>query len=376
VRLRIAIDVRHARDFGFGTYIRNLIQAMARIETREEFLLIGREPDFQAFGPLPANFALHRYEREDSGFENQWRLPLLVRNLRPNLTHIPLNAVPLCLPRPYVVTIHDMSSVLFSGGGDARQQFQMFKVRRGLERANRILTVSSATQRDVQTLLDIPAGRIRQIYNAPDPRFLAAAPTAEERRLVLDRYQVTYPYLLYAGTIRPQKNIPRLIEAFAVLRGELAEHPRFKDLRLVIIGDELSRYPAVRRAVIQTRCEPWVRFLGFVPLDVLRVFYAATEVFCFPSLYEGFGLPPLEAMAAGAPVVTSNVTSLPEVVGQAAEIVNPENVFDIARGIREVLLDPERRALLVRSGREQASHFSWEKTAAEVLAVYREVARP
>ncbi len=182
--------------------------------------------------------------------------------------------------------------------------------------------------------------------------------------------------MLYAGTIRPQKNIPRLIEAFAVLRGELAEHPRFKDLRLVIIGDELSKYPAVRRAVIQTRCEPWVRFLGFVPLDVLRVFYAATEVFCFPSLYEGFGLPPLEAMAAGAPVVTSNVTSLPEVVGQAAEIVNPENVFDIARGIREVLLDPERRAHLVRSGREQAGHFNWEKTAAEVLAVYREVARP
>ncbi len=153
--LRIAIDIRHARDFGFGTYIRNLIQAMARIETREEFLLIGREPDYQAFGPLPENFALHHYEREDSGFENQWRLPLLLRNLRPNLTHIPLNEVPLCLPRPYVVTIHDMSSVLFSGGGDARQQFQMFKVRRGLERADRILTVSSATQRDVQTLLDI-----------------------------------------------------------------------------------------------------------------------------------------------------------------------------------------------------------------------------
>ena len=153
----------------------------------------------------------------------------------------------------------------------------------------------------------------------------------------MDRYQIDYPFLLYVGTIRPQKNIPRLVEAFAVLRGELENHPLYKDLRLIIIGDEISRHPAVRRSVIQTRMEHAVRFLGFVPFDTLRTFYTSAAAFVFPSLYEGFGLPPLEAMASGTPVVTSSVSSLPEVVEDAAVLVNPENVFEIARGIREAL---------------------------------------
>jgi glycosyltransferase involved in cell wall biosynthesis len=130
----------------------------------------------------------------------------------------------------------------------------------------------------------------------------------------------------------------------------------------------------VRRAVIQTRVANAVRFLGFVPFDTLRVFYESAAAFVFPSLYEGFGLPPLEAMACGTPVVTSNVSSLPEVVGEAAMIVNPENVFDIARGIKEVLLDDDLRKRLIEAGLQQAQSFSWERTAREVLATYTRVA--
>ena len=148
----------------------------------------------------------------------------------------------------------------------------------------------------------------------------------------------------------------------------------YKDLRLIIIGDEITKYPALRRAVIKTRVEKLVRFLGFVPLDTLRVFFEAASAFVFPSLHEGFGLPPLEAMAAGTPVVTSNVSSLPEVAGDAAMLVNPENVFDIARGIREVLLDDELRAGLIRRGHEQVRRFSWATAARQVLEIYQEVA--
>ena len=215
------------------------------------------------------------------------------------------------------------------------------------------MAVSMATCRDVEELLGIPASRIRVIYNAPDPIFQAPAATplaggnrdetghpAEVQR-VLDRYRIHYPSLLYVGRTNPQKNIPRLVEAFAVLRGEIQDHPVYRDLRLLIIGDEISRYPALRQAVIQSSVEETVRFLGFVPIDTLRAFYQAAAAFVFPSLYEGFGLPPLEAMACGTPVVCSHVNSLPEVVGDAAEIVNPENVFDIARGMREVLLNSD-----------------------------------
>jgi glycosyltransferase involved in cell wall biosynthesis len=194
-----------------------------------------------------------------------------------------------------------------------------------------------------------------------------------EIQRVLDRYRIHYPFLLYVGRTNPQKNIPRLVEAFAVLRGEMREHLLYKDLRLIIIGDEISKNPDLRQAVIQSRVEDVVRFLGFVPIETLRAFYQAASAFVFPSLYEGFGLPPLEAMACGTPVVCSNVSSLPEVVGDAAMVVNPENVFDIARGMREILLDNDLRNGFIERGLQQLGRFSWERTAAQVLQAYEEI---
>jgi glycosyltransferase involved in cell wall biosynthesis len=190
----------------------------------------------------------------------------------------------------------------------------------------------------------------------------------------MERYQIQYPFLLYAGNIRRHKNIPRLVEAFAVVRAELASHPVYRDLHLIIIGDTLSQYPAVRQTVIRTHGEQMVRFLGFVPFETLRCFYQSAAAFVFPSRYEGFGLPPLEAMACGAPVVTSNASSLPEIVGDAAILVNPENVFDIAHGIKDALVDTALRAELIRRGREQASRYSWARTAKQVLEIYQEAA--
>jgi len=183
---------------------------------------------------------------------------------------------------------------------------------------------------------------------------------------------VTDPFLLYVGSARPQKNLPRLIEAFAVLKGELRDHRTFGNLKLLIIGDELSEHPELRRSVIRTRMQDDVRFLGFVPVEILRVFYQAAEVFVFPSLHEGFGLPPLEAMALGTPVVTSNVSSLPEVVGDAAVLVAPENVFEIARGVQRALLDEELRSQLRLRGHQQIARFSWDRSIRQVLEIYSE----
>ena len=209
----------------------------------------------------------------------------------------------------------------------------------------------------------------------PTPGFCSEGQAdPEEKQRIMERYQINYPFLLYAGNIRRHKNVPRLVEAFAVVREQLATHRLYRDLRLVIIGDTISQYPAVRQAVIKSRVEHVVRFLGFVPFETLRCFYESAAAFVFPSRYEGFGLPPLEAMACGTPVVTSNVSSLPEVVGDAAVLVNPENVFDIARGIRDVLLDEHLRDELIRRGREQAARFSWERTARQVLEIYQEAA--
>jgi glycosyltransferase involved in cell wall biosynthesis len=380
--VKIVIDVRRIRDFGVGTYIRNLLQALAAAKTTHRYHLICSPEDKGQFADLPPAFETVLYERRDSSRLDHVELPGLIRKLGADVTHIPFHRVPLLLAKPYAVTIHDLSSLYFDDASGLLHAARGFRLRRGLERAGRIITVSGATQRDVMNLVPAAAGRVRLIYNAPDPLFLQrrfadspAGPqdTARERHRILERYQIRYPFLLYAGSIRPQKNIPRLIEAFAVARSGLENHGGYRDLRLIIIGDEISRHPDVRRAVIHSRVEHCVRFLGFIPFDTLRIFHELATAFVFPSLYEGFGLPPLEAMASGTPVIASAVSSLPEVVGGAAMLVNPENVFDIARGITEVLLNDGLRQELIVKGRKQAASFSWARTADEVLKVYEEL---
>ncbi len=383
--LRIVIDVRHIKDFGIGTYIRNLLVALGQVDTENHYCLTVLPDDIDELAGLPPNFEPVAYHHQDSERIDHIAYPMFVRNLAADLVHMPLNQIPFFMRKPYVVTIHDMSSLLFGDRKGLRENFRLYKFRRGLLRADRVIAVSEATRRDVEHMLGIPGNRVRQIYSAPDPKFLnhglqltndTTGPNAweEEKRRLLERYQINYPFLLYSGRIVPHKNIPRLVEAFAVLRGELEGHPVYGDLRLIIIGDEISRHPEVRRTVIQTRMQHCVRFLGFVPFNTLKVFYTAAAAFIFPSLYEGFGLPPLEAMASGTPVITSNAGSLSEAVAEAAMIINPDNVFDIARGIREVLLDDSLRNRLIKSGFEQVKQFSWHRTATEVLELYKDVA--
>jgi glycosyltransferase involved in cell wall biosynthesis len=222
-------------------------------------------------------------------------------------------------------------------------------------------------------LFGIPSQRIEVVYNAIDERFLHGHASAADRQLIAERYLVTYPFLLYAGRISPHKNLVRIIEAFSALRGELDKENKFPDLRLIIIGDDLSSHPDLRRTVVRSGVQNEVRFLGFVPIDILRIFYDVARVFLFPSLYEGFGLPPLEAMAHGTPVITSNTSSLPEVVGNAAVLVNPENVFEIMRATHRVLIDQNLREKLKARGYEQAKRFSWDNSVRRILKVYEEV---
>ncbi len=374
--LHIAIDARRIRDFGIGTYIRSLVHALAAIDSKNQYTLVSGPGDVRTLAGLPENFRTAIYGKDDHSAQDHVLFPLFLRGLSPDLVHIPLNRVPLFMIRPYVVTIHDMANLFFEDRSGIRLRLRHFRFRRGLVRANRVIAVSEATKRDVQDLMGVPPERIRRVYNAPDPEFArGSGPSTEEKQRILERYQINYPFLLYAGNIRRHKNVPRLVEAFAVVREQLASHAVYQDLRLVIIGDTISQYPEVRQAVIKSKMEHHVRFLGFVPFDTLRCFYESAAAFVFHSRYEGFGLPPLEALACGTPVVTSNTSSLPEVVGDAAVLVKPENVFDIARGIREVLLDDALRAELIRRGREQAGRFSWENTARQVLEIYLEAAQ-
>jgi glycosyltransferase involved in cell wall biosynthesis len=234
--------------------------------------------------------------------------------------------------------------------------------------SNRILTVSEASKRDILRFFDVPPEKIAVIYNGIDERF-HRQPAEEEIVRVRERYQLQGDFVLYAGNVKPHKNLGRLLDAFHLLRQEGLDH-----LKLVVIGDEISKYTDLRRTVHRHNLHKHIRFLGYMPDETLAVLYRLAAVFVFPSLYEGFGLPPLEAMASGTPVVTSNVSSLPEVVGDAAVLVDPTEPASIADGLRRVLTDPALAASLVTRGLARAAEFSWARSVAQIRAIYGEVA--
>ena len=270
------------------------------------------------------------------------------------------------------MTIHDCVHVLFPHENSSKfQNYRSYRqTKRVVESAKHVLAVSKSTKEDLINIFDLPESKISVVHNALDERF-AFSHTPKERKQVLERYQLKDPFVLYAGKIRPHKNLQRLIEAFVVLKSELAEDDEYKNLKLIIIGDELSKHQYLRLTVVRSGAQQDVRFFGFVPYPILRVFYQSAVLFAFPSLYEGFGLPPLEAMANRTPVLASNTSSLPEVLGDAAVMVNPENVFDIARGMKLILSDDVLRQKLIQKGVDQVAKFSWKVAAEKVVETYQ-----
>ena len=375
--VKIAIDIRRMTEFGVGTYIRNVVRTLGRLDRENQYLLIGSPAKVEEIGALPPNFHAVPLLASDRSLQGYREFRTALQRLSCDLVHIPnLFSVPRMLPCPYVMTVHDMLEHM----SRAREQsgfwrsfhFQMTK--RVLAGAARIFAVSNFTRNEIEKLFEIPSDRVEVVYNAIDERFLHGHATAPERDLIARRYQVTYPFLLYAGRISPHKNVVRMIEAFSALKTELERDQAYPDLKLIIIGDDLSGNPDLRRTVVRSGVQHDVRFLGFVPIEVLRIFYDEAKIFVFPSLYEGFGLPPLEAMVHGTPVVTSNVSSLPEVVGNAAVLVNPENVFEIMRALHRVLMDKPLRERMKERGYQQAAKFSWETSVRRILEAYGQIA--
>jgi len=375
--VKVAIDIRPIHDFGVGTYIRNIVRALGRLDHRSEYFLIGGRDRVREIGKLPDNFHIVPFTAIDGTARGYLAFAKVLRHYACDLVHIPhMSWTPLYLPCKYVITVHDLLDFMYRthNGNGLRRSAHRYMTARALTNAARILAVSHFTKMDLQRLFHIPDERIEVVYNAIDERFLRGHASEADRQLIAERYQCNYPFILYAGRISPHKNVVRIIEAFSALKTELDKEQKFPELKLIIIGDEVSRHPDLRRTVIKSGVQNDVRFLGFVPIEVLRIFYDAAKVFVFPSLYEGFGLPPLEAMSHGTPVVTANTSSLPEVVGNAAVLVNPENVFEIMRALHRVLVDQPLRERLKQRGYEQVQRFSWEASGERVLRVYHEVA--
>jgi glycosyltransferase involved in cell wall biosynthesis len=369
--VRIGIDARKLHDFGIGTYIRNLLRQLARLDRDTDFVLLCRPDDRDGLASLGENFRPVAETAGNYSIAEQLRVPLALRREGVSLFHAPHYVLPPLVRCRSVVTIHDCIHLMFPQylPNRAALAYARTSIALAARRATRVMTVSESSKRDILRFVDTSPDKIDVIYNAYDERF-AVEPLEEDVVRVRERFQLHDEFVLYAGNVKPHKNVERLIQAFDLVRRRGLDH-----LKLVIMGDDVSRYPALRRAVHRHQLHKYVRFLGYLPEETLAVMYRLAGVFVFPSLYEGFGLPPLEAMASGTPVVTSNLSSLPEVAGDAAVLVDPYDPGAIADGIYSVLTDERIRRELRRKGIERARQFSWDASVRRVREIYAEVGR-
>jgi glycosyltransferase involved in cell wall biosynthesis len=373
--MRIAIDIRRVNEFGIGTYIWNLVRNLSQLDDHNEYLLAGTDRNFHELGPLRPNFTKFLQSDRTGTWREQFALSRALSKRKPDVVHIPHHDCPFMMPGRLVVTIHDCVHVKFPPENLSRlRRYELYwRTKRAVESASQILAVSNSTRDDLINIFNLDARRISVVHNALDERF-SPEQNGADRKTVLERYQIHDPFILYSGRIRPHKNIHRLIEAFAVLKSELRDDEQYRNLKLIVIGDELSRHQYLRLTVVRSGVQQDVRFFGFVPNSILQVFYQSAVLFAFPSLYEGFGLPPLEAMASRTPVLASNTSSLPEVLGDAALLVNPENVFEIARGMKSILMEDALRTRLIERGMTHISRFSWATAAKQVIEAYKRAA--
>lgn len=294
--------------------------------------------------------------------------PLALRRARIDLLHALAFAGPVSISIPWVVTVYDLSFARYPQSfNTANRLYLNWAVQHSIRRADRIIAISESTKRDLVTLFGAAPQNISVVYCGFDPAFSSPYDRAEIDALRARRHLPEH-FILFVSTIEPRKNIVRLVRAFAHAKraARLPHH-------LVLVGARGWKYAEVEAAIEQEEITNDVTLAGYVPQEELPCWYRAADLFVYPSLYEGFGLPPLEAMASGTPVVTSNASSLPEVVGDAALVVAPEDEAALADAIIRGVSDRALRDELKARGFAQANKFSWERSARETVEVYQAV---
>ena len=366
--MRIAFDgttLRPTRT-GVGYYSEHLLHHLVKECVDDEIIVVSNRP-VDTTHPLPREVrVVTSTSRVPRLVWMQMLAPRLLRQLRVDVAHFTNGMVPIALSVPSVVTIHDMSLTMFPNYHPPRRVLlNRPLVDVAARRADAIITVSESAKRDIVRLYGSQAERIHVVHEAAAPSFQPVRDGSVLER-VRRRYDLAERFILYVGTIEPRKNLPKLIEGFASRkkRGELPH-------QLVCAGPYgwLSR--DIEDLIDRLQLDDSVRFTGYVPFEDLPALYSLAEMFVFPSLYEGFGLPVVEAMACGTPVITGHVAALAEVGGTAVEQVARLDADNLGDAIVRLAADPRRRQLLSARGLQRAGMFSWERAARETLKVYR-----
>lgn len=370
----IGLDARKARDFGIGVYIRELVGALAAEPgaARYRFVLFARAPDRSLFGGLPENFSVIEENAPGYSLAELTLLPIRVRRRHLQLFHATHYVLPPFLGARAVVTIHDIIHLLYPQFLPNRlgYLYARFMIGRSLARARRIITVSENTRQDLIRYFGVPGSRIAVVYNGVSRRFRPDVSAGEIAR-VAAAHGLPRSYALFVGGEKPHKNLTNVIRAFhqASRTGPLG-------VSLVLAGPMTGQRARAQALIDSLGLGDAVSLLGVVPEDDLPGLYAGARFFLHPTLHEGFGLPVVEAMACGTPVLTSSTSALKEIAGSAAYLVDPLDVEAIAHGIWMLDADEGARRHFRELGLGRARDFSWEKAGRRTLEIYEEALRP
>ncbi len=371
--MRIGVDYTAAvrQKAGIGRYVRELFRHVGEIDQENFYILV--VPRDSALHPLPSNFRYVRLpltERMVYIFWQRLKVPIPAEAFTGplNLFHSPDFVLPPLAFTPSILTIHDLSFLRLPECFTANLLNYLSRaVPRSVRRADFILADSGNTLKDLVELMGVPSEKVEVLYAGVGENF---KPSDGEKARV--RYGLPQRFILSLGTLEPRKNFPRLIQAFALLKENLK--PR-NDLKLVIAGRKGWLYDDIFKAVEECGLRGEVVFPGYVEEEDLPSLYSAAELFVYPSLYEGFGLPPLEAMACGVPVAASEAPPLPEILGDAALFFPPRDVEAMASAMEKALQDGELRRKLREKGFARSSLFSWDKSARKLLEIYQRLGK-
>jgi len=369
--MRIGIDARmYSTSFtGIGRYVFELVKQLIKIDKKNEYVLFMNKPHYDEFDPPNKRVSKVLVNAKHYSIAEQTRFLWKIRRNKIDLMHFTHFNAPVLYRGKSVVTIHDLTLSFFPGkkmNSWSHRKAYEFVLNRAVKNASRIICVSGHTKKDLLNVTGVDSARAEIIYEGVDEQFKPRPDKAAIKDMI-KKYGITRDYLLYTGVWRSHKNVVNLIRSFALLKEDGFEP------QLVITGEEDPYYPEVKRTVKELGLEHDVIFPGMVPEDELVALYQAAHIYAFPSLYEGFGLPPLEAMRCGTPVAASSSSCIPEICGEGnAVYFDPLDPEDMSNQIRKLWNNEELRKEVRDRGLRHSKKFSWEKMAEETLEVYKE----
>ena len=340
------------------------------LAAKNEYVLFLNEPEFSNFEPTATNFTKVLVDAPHYSLKEQTKFLKILNEQNLDLMHFTHFNAPIRYRKPFIVTIHDLTHTLFPGRKMTSLPYRLAYravVKNAVRKAKIVIAVSNNTKEDLIKILKVPEEKIKVIYEGANEEFrqLTDAEKETSAKILNEKYGIAQPFFLYTGVHRYHKNLTRLIKAFKFISN------KYPDLKLVITGKPDPLYPEAEQEVADQNLEEKVVFTGLIPENELIALYNLAEIYIFPSLYEGFCLPILEAFACGAPVCASNISSIPEVAGKDNAIFfNPYDEKDIAEKTLSIFENSARRNKLIQNGLIRIKNFSWKKMAKEILEVY------